>query len=603
MHVTAEKVEDLPVLHIQRFPYPAYINDIVGIILEFAFPFLFLIAFLYNTINIIKYITVEKEMQLKESMKIMGLPSYMHWLAWFAKCMIFQIIIITVLTGMFKIQFSSRSNLAVFTYSNFIIIWLFLFLYVTAAVTYSFMFTTFFNKANIASIVGAIGWFLLLLPYNLFNSTSNNNIKLISSLFCNSGMGFGVSVITQYETLGVGVQWSNLFKPVSPDVDLTLGSVMTFLLIASIVQMTITLYMEKVKPGEFGVAEPFYFPFTIKFWTGRVKARDSEEDLTYKDDPNFEKEPVGKVAGIQVRGLKKVYAKKAAVVNLNLNMYEDQIMVLLGHNGAGKSTTMAMLTGLFPPTAGTAYVDGKDIRSELDSIRSSLGLCPQHNVLFNELTVREHITFFSKLKGLKKKSEIDEQIRKYVNLLELTPKIDAQSHTLSGGMKRKLSIGIALCGNSKIVMCDEPTSGMDPAARRALWDLLIKEKKGRTILLTTHFMDEADVLGDRIAIMAEGDLKTVGSSFFLKKKFGVGYRLVCVKGSGCDPNDLTKLLSKYIQNIQIETNIGSELTYILNDSYVDKFRTIFADLEEKSDALKISSFGVSLTTLEEVFLK
>lgn len=144
---------------------------------------------------------------------------------------------------------------------------------------------------------------------------------------------------------------------------------------------------------------------------------------------------------------------------------------------------------------------------------------------------------------------------------------------------------------------------MDPAARRALWDLLIQEKKGRTILLTTHFMDEADVLGDRIAIMAEGELKTVGSSFFLKKKFGVGYRLVCVKAPGCDPNQLSNVLSKYIPEIQIETNIGSELTYILKESYVKLFKTIFADLEAKSDALKISSFGVSLTTLEEVFLK
>jgi ATP-binding cassette subfamily A (ABC1) protein 3 len=239
----------------------------------------------------------------------------------------------------------------------------------------------------------------------------------------------------------------------------------------------------------------------------------------------------------------------------------------------------------------------------LDSVRNSLGLCPQHNVLFNELTVKEHITFFSKLKGLKKQSEIDEQIRKYVTMLELTPKLNAQSKTLSGGMKRKLSVGIALCGNSKVVMCDEPTSGMDPAARRALWDVLIQEKKGRTILLTTHFMDEADVLGDRIAIMAEGELKTIGSSFFLKKKFGVGYRLVCVKAPGCDPSQLTNLLEKYIPGIQIETNIGSELTYVLKEEFINQFKDIFADLENQSEKLKISSFGVSLTTLEEVFLK
>lgn len=144
---------------------------------------------------------------------------------------------------------------------------------------------------------------------------------------------------------------------------------------------------------------------------------------------------------------------------------------------------------------------------------------------------------------------------------------------------------------------------MDPAARRALWDILIQEKKGRTILLTTHFMDEADVLGDRIAIMADGDLKTIGSSFYLKKKFGVGYRLVCVKAAGCEPNQITNILSNYIPGIAVETNVGSELTYVLKEDYVSQFRTIFADIEKKSVQLKIDSFGVSLTTLEEVFLK
>lgn len=120
---------------------------------------------------------------------------------------------------------------------------------------------------------------------------------------------------------------------------------------------------------------------------------------------------------------------------------------------------MGMLTGLFSPTSGTAYINGYDIRNNINAVRGSLGLCPQHNVLFNELTVREHIVFFTKLKGIKDKKEIEGQIKKYVTLLGLEPKMNAQSSTLSGGMKRKLSIGIALCGNSKIVMCDEPTSG------------------------------------------------------------------------------------------------------------------------------------------------
>lgn len=148
-------------------------------------------------------------------------------------------------------------------------------------------------------------------------------------------------------------------------------------------------------------------------------------------------------------------------------------------------------------TAGTAYLNGKDIRTEIDEARNSLGLCPQHNVLFEELTVKEHIIFFARLKGITDKRAIAAEVRRYVNLLELKDKVDAQSKTLSGGMKRKLCIGIALCGNSKIVICDEPSSGMDPAARRALWDLLISEKKGRTILISVSFFFSLETSGEK----------------------------------------------------------------------------------------------------------
>lgn len=120
-------------------------------------------------------------------------------------------------------------------------------------------------------------------------------------------------------------------------------------------------------------------------------------------------------------------------------------------------------------------------------------------------------------------------------------------------MKRKLCVGVALCGNSKIVMLDEPTAGMDPSARRALWELMLKQKTGRTILLTTHFMDEADLLGDRIAIMAGGEIKCCGSSFFLKKKYGAGYHLVLDKSPRCDPAKVTALLQRYIPNMDVSS--------------------------------------------------
>lgn len=451
---------ELPDLFMNRFPFPEYVNDLLGIALEFTIPIIFMVAFLYSAINNIKYVALERELQLKEAMKIMGLPGYMHWIAWFAKCMTFQIIIISAVTGLVKIPFSG--GLSVFTHTDWSVLWVFFLLYATAGVTFSFMMSTLFAKANTCSIVGAIVWLLSLQAYSIVNfnySSVSLAGKLATCLLVNSGMGFGFKVLGRFESALVGVHWGNLFQPVTPDDDLTLGYVMLALLVTAVLQMLIALYIEKIKPGDFGVPEKWYFPVSPKFWCNVSSKTVEVSDDVMKSNSNYESEPIDKYAGIKIRGLRKTYGKKVAVNDLNLNIYEDQITVLLGHNGAGKSTTMSMLTGLFQPTAGTAFINGHDIRNDLKAIRNSLGLCPQHNVLFNELTVREHIVFFSKLKGIKDSKEVKEQIHKYVNLLGLGAKMDAQSKTLSGGMKRKLSIGIALCGNSKIVMCDEPSSG------------------------------------------------------------------------------------------------------------------------------------------------
>nr|XP_027206998.1 ATP-binding cassette sub-family A member 3-like isoform X2 [Penaeus vannamei] len=170
-------------------------------------------------------------------------------------------------------------------------------------------------------------------------------------------------------------------------------------------------------------------------------------------------------------------------------------------------------------------------------------------------------------------------------------------------MKRKLSVGIALCAGSNVIFLDEPTSGMDPGARRIIWDLLQQERPGRTILLTTHFMEEADLLGDRIAIMANGVVQCCGSSLFLKKKYGAGYRLIIVKEKGCKVDAITTVLQSHIPDAELDQNVGAELSYVLPNADVAKFEALFLQLENSRKQLQISSYGASQTTMDEVFLR
>ena len=225
------------------------------------------------------------------------------------------------------------------------------------------------------------------------------------------------------------------------------------------------------------------------------------------------------------RGMEKRYPNgKVAVKDFSLAMLEGQITCLLGHNGAGKSSVIAMMTGLTTITAGECTVYDQPLPSALSEIRTMTGICPQQNVLFPTLTVREHLRFFGCIKGSHGKKLL-EAVDQMIVDVGLSSKRDTPASSLSGGMKRKLQLAIALIGASKFLILDEPTSGMDPFSRRATWELLQKHKAGRVILLTTHFLEEADILGDRIAIMSEGHVRCSGSSLFLKTRFGAGYIL------------------------------------------------------------------------------
>jgi len=284
-------------------------------------------------------------------------------------------------------------------------------------------------------------------------------------------------------------------------------------------------------------------------------------------------------------------------------MYKGQIFALLGHNGAGKTSTINMITGLYPATSGTVKVFGKDILTDLDEIRKSLGVCPQHDVLFDSLTVQEHLELYAVFKGVAPK-ECQQEIDHILDELELKDKRNTLSKDLSGGQKRKLSVGIAFVGGSKFILLDEPSSGLDTSARRKVWDMLKNQKHGKVILLTTHYMDEADYLGDRIAIMGEGKIQCLGSSLFLKNKFGVGYNLTVVKETINDPSDpIINLVKQVIPESKVTFNVSAEVKFQLPTHTAPKFKELFEKFDANIKEMKVSSYGVSVTTLEEVFLK
>ena len=220
---------------------------------------------------------------------------------------------------------------------------------------------------------------------------------------------------------------------------------------------------------------------------------------------------------IVIDGLKKEYGKRAAVKAISLNVEQGTLFSLLGVNG--KTTTIKMLTGLTRPTSGEAYVMGRSINTELAKVKKLVSVSPQETAVAPNLTVRENLEFIAGIYGMDRKharEKTDELVREFS--MEEVEKSKAK--TLSGGWQRRLSIAMALITEPKILFLDEPTLGLDVIARRELWQIINSVKKNVTIVLTTHYMEEAEKLSDKVAVMVKGEIKAVGTVSELLQRTG-----------------------------------------------------------------------------------
>ena len=341
--------------------------------------------------------------------------------------------------------------------------------------------------------------------------------------------------------------------------------------------------------------------------TNRSAGGGAADDVPIEEVPAHLKAQVGEKKCVHINNLRKSFhvstGTKVAVDGLNMTFYSGQITALLGHNGAGKSTAINMLTGLYPPDTGSATIQGFDIGMDMLEARKVLGVCPQHDVLQPFMTVEEHLQFFANIKGCPPE-EVEHEVTSIIDSVGLKEKRKEYSKNLSGGQKRKLSVAIAFIGKSKVVILDEPTSGMDPFSRRSTWNVIRQHREGRVIILVTHFMDEADLLGDRIAIMGDGRLRCCGSPLFLKRKFGVGYNITLEKDTvDFDSDTVVSTISNYVPGAKLLTNVGTELSVQLPFTGSSGFQPLFEHFDDNMSSIGIKSYGMSVTTLEEVVLK
>ncbi|MBR1883956.1 MAG: ABC transporter ATP-binding protein [Clostridia bacterium] len=220
---------------------------------------------------------------------------------------------------------------------------------------------------------------------------------------------------------------------------------------------------------------------------------------------------------IETNNLTKKYKDMTAVNGINLEIKEGELFALLGTNGAGKTTTIKMLSTLIYPSSGVAKILGNDIIEDRQKIKEILNVSPQETAIAPNLSVKENLEFMAGVYEVKNK---EEKINELVEMFKLNEVLSKKAKSLSGGWQRKLSIAISLINDPKILFLDEPTLGLDVIARKELWKVVEKLKGKITIILTTHYMEEAESLSDRVGIMSKGNIMEVGTTDELIKKSG-----------------------------------------------------------------------------------
>ncbi|KAG0725814.1 ATP-binding cassette sub-family A member 5 [Chionoecetes opilio] len=565
---TTTRNVQVPDVILENFPRGRFESS-GGLTLRNIVPLYMVFAWAQFILYMMMLVVEEKEKKLKESMKMMGLRDSVYWLSWFCVYAIYVLLLALICIIVLPLA-------QVFQKANLILLFLLFVLYGFSSIMFGFMLTPFFNKAKVAGVVGNLVQILLSLLFYLQVYLED---EVDPALFWGLGLLSPCAFAFAIDKVTKGLAETGLGKAILFDYSsdgLTFASVWEgpgLPFAGSLIMITIDIFL-------------YLF---LAYYLDNLSNAEDCDNSAYVSDPgsSADVEPVSaemkERTAVRIRNLEKIFYSRGkapvkAVNGFSLDIYEGQITAILGHNGAGKTTLFNILTGMTAPSRGSATIFGLDI------------------------------------------SNIDNEVEQTLKEVDLDEKGDTKAADLSGGQKRKLSIAIALIGDPKMIFLDEPTAGVDTYSRRKLWTLLRNRKAGKVILLTTHFMDEADILADRKAIMTKGRLRCCGTSLFLKNKFGLGYHLTCnrygtytehypltcslIVEENSDEEKVGKSLQKVIPEVQLARYYGKEMAFVLPSNSSPRFPSLFKQLDESIASTQegIEGYGVSMTTLEEVFL-
>ncbi|KAJ8721111.1 hypothetical protein PYW08_006576 [Mythimna loreyi] len=572
-------------IYTQQAPYPCYRKDLFqtslyesqSLIVAFFFSLLFTVA------STVRFIVSDKESGNTMLMSVMGVDLRWHTLSWFISSFL-EMVVTSVTVTLILYMCSVLPN------SNPSLIFVLIFTFGLSVLSFCYMLSRMFNSASLAAVFSAIMYLVSFMPFIIILSLEAvlySTLKTFVCLSMSSSLCYAFLFVTRFEARGTGAQWADLWASPDESEDMNIGLAAIMMMVDAVIYFIIGKIIDRF----FGIR-------TLK--TNITECTTSDEK-----------------AGVSIVNVTKIYGEgsrraKLALNNVSIELHKGHITTLLGHNGAGKTTLINILTGMLKPTKGHVIV-----RS--DGTGTRLGVCPQRDVLLEYMSAREHVQLYAQLKSGKQAHEVQHEVDRMLEVLSLGPVCSEPVSRLSGGTRRRLCVALAFIGKPHLVSLDEPTAGVDPAARRDIWSMIVKLKEDRTILLTTHHLDEAELLSDQIVIMHKGQIHTTGSPIEIKRTLGNGYKLTVIYPP-YDPEvgdtweepsqeEKTKQLLTVVRDVVKNANVvdvnGLEVEIAVPffdaNGLNNNFLQLCTVLEASQSSLGFKSYTLDCSSLEQVF--
>ena len=602
------------------FRYEKYrLDEKFGEVIRILGPFFIVIAYLIPLMLYTYRMVLDKETKVKEGMKIMGLTDGVYFFSYF---------IIYFLISIFDTAAISFIFYEIYTIIPYQLFFIMFFLFSMNIFSLAFFLQSFINKAKESFIISMLIYFGMLFSAHIVAGEDKSyTSKVFMSLFPSAAIDLGIVLLGKFKRNFREFKFSDDIFEKYTNYSIFIMYLMLFIDI--FIYLFFGYYFQNVMPKDYGIRKPWYFLFkkifcikskeqryNVKYQDGRITINNQEQEDIFGNEPvndyfqseDIYKDMINPKDCLRIKNcVKKFGDGKVAVNRVNLNLYKNEIFALLGHNGAGKTTLISILTGMYEATGGEAIYDSLNVLSpeNVDKFREKIGICPQHDVLFGDLNVREHLEMFAIFKGVSSEN-VENEINKSLSDFQFQNMEGILAKNLSAGQRRKLSIAISLIGGSEIIFLDEPSSGMDITSRRNLWEILKRQSDNKIIILTTHYMEEASVLGNRIGIINLGKMKCIGTPLFLIEKFGKYMSINLSKDENANNDQIMSFISQKVEHPEFES-LSEEIMVRIpknnfsNDSGVS-LNSFFEELDENLENLKIKSYTVSMPTLEDVFL-